>query len=88
MMTTRGMVMRANICEPADAPALARFRLVLQSLVAELLTEFGSSLDVQLLEVRIGGQMLHIFADAWSVEIEGPPALVEPIAAMMADRPN
>jgi hypothetical protein len=76
---------RADICEPTDAGALVRFRQVLHSLGAELVGDFGSSLDVTLLEVRVGAEVLHVFADTWSVDIEGPPSLVQRIAAMMAD---
>jgi hypothetical protein len=77
--------MRADICEPSDAAALARFKQVLQALGAELLGNYGSSFDVELLEVRIGAELLHVFSDAWSVDIEGPQQLVERIISAMKE---
>jgi hypothetical protein len=79
--TTADWVMRADICEPTDTAALACFKRALQVLGAELVGDYGSSFDVQLLEVRIGDEFLQVFADSWSVDIEGPPQLVERIVA-------
>jgi hypothetical protein len=78
--------MRADICEPSDGEALGRFRRALIALGAELLGDHDSSLDVRLLEFRIGAEVLHVFADAWSVDIEGAPGLVQRVLAAMAQR--
>jgi len=77
--------MHAEICEPTDTLTLARFKRVLHALGAELLGDFDSSLDVRLLEVCLDGDILHIFADSWSVDIEGSPALVQRVVAAMKE---
>jgi hypothetical protein len=79
--------MHADICEPTDNAALARFKRVLHALGAEVVGDYDSSLGVRLLHVRIGNEVLHIFADNWSVDIEGPPALVQQIMSLMKELP-
>jgi len=77
--------LRADICEPQDTDALANFRRVLHSLGAEFVRDFGSPHDVQVVELHIGGELLRVFSDSSSVDIEGPPELVQRVTAGMAE---
>jgi hypothetical protein len=75
--------MRADICEPTDTAALDRFRRALTVLGAVAEWHSDSSLGVGLSRVAIGGDVLNIFSDAWSVDIDGPAELVERVLSAM-----
>jgi hypothetical protein len=78
--------MRAEIRQPQDAPTVARFRAVLASLGAKPVGhEWAVGVDHW--RYRVGGDMLSVFSDAWSVDIEGPPELVQRIVAALQENP-
>lgn len=68
--------MRADICDPHNDPAVQRFRATLRSLGAEVAEKYWG-IGVNHYRLKIAGETLSIFADAWSVDIDGPDALVE-----------
>jgi hypothetical protein len=70
--------MRADICNPDDDAAVQRFRNALQSLGAGI-SEKSWALGVDVYRFNIGGDELTIFSDAWSIDIEGPDALVQKV---------
>jgi hypothetical protein len=74
--------MRADICEPDDTAAMERFRTLLKSRGAELL-KHEWAIGVDLWQFRIGDETVHVFSDAWSVDIEGPPELIRRLVAGM-----
>jgi hypothetical protein len=74
--------MRADICEPDDAAAVARFRALLDAMGA-VAGECAWAADVDLWTVKIGDGELQIFRDAWSLDIEGPDDLVHEILARL-----
>jgi len=67
--------MRADICNPGDEIAVERFKLTLNLLSAE---KIGKSwgLGVDVLDFQIGKDVLTVFADTCSIDIEGPEHLV------------
>lgn len=67
--------MRADICDPGDTAAVERFRDALRRLGAGV-SEKDWALGVDVYRLRIAGDELIIFSDAWSVDVEGPDALV------------
>jgi hypothetical protein len=77
------LTMRADICDPEDTDRLAHFRAILRAIKAELIEHHDSSLGVDLWEFRIGDATLNVFADPWSVDIEGPPTIVQRIIEQM-----
>jgi hypothetical protein len=77
--------MRADICDSSDTATLLRLKRTLQELDADVIGDFDSPLGVRLYEVRVGADVLHVFADDWSIDIDGPPALVERIVAAVKE---
>jgi hypothetical protein len=77
--------MRADICEPQDAATIARFKAVLRSLGAELLDHHDSALGVDLWRYRVGEAILSVFADSWSVDLEGPAEFVQQVVAAVQE---
>jgi hypothetical protein len=77
--------MRADICEPRDTVAIARFKAVLETVGAELL-DHAWAVGVDHWRYRVGADLLSVFADAWSVDIEGPPELVQRVVAAVQER--
>ncbi len=67
--------MRADICDPHNDAAVQRFRSALRSLGATLAEKYWG-LGVNHYRLKIGGETLSIFSDAWSVDIDGPDQLV------------
>jgi hypothetical protein len=65
--------MRADICELPDEAAVQRFARVLIGLDAELLEFHSSPAGVDGWRFRIGGEVLSVFGDARSLDIQGPP---------------
>jgi len=70
--------MRADICDPEDAAAVARFVAALRNLGADL-SEKSWGLGVDVYQVSIGGEELTVFSDSWSIDVEGPNALVHKV---------
>ena len=75
-------IMRADICDPSEEKKVARFRAVLAELGAKKKKE-GSGLGVDLRIVYIQKSEVRIFQDAWSLDIEGPEAIVSDIVERM-----
>jgi hypothetical protein len=73
--------MRADICQPSDSEAIARFQAALRLSGAVLVEQHQSALGVDLYLYQIGVDKLTVFSDSWSIDIEGPPELVEQIVA-------
>jgi hypothetical protein len=73
--------MRADICEPNDAAAVARFMMALHALGAVSLKSHHSALRVDLHRFLIGTDELSVFTDSWSIDIEGPAEIVERLIA-------
>jgi len=78
--------MHADICEAGDVAAVARFKRVLHDLGAKLIGDLSTF--VQLLEVRVEGDVLLIFGDEWFVDVSGPPELVAKIVSAMREDPT
>ena len=76
---------RADICAASDGEAWERFRAVLLELNAQV-EETDWVLGVDLYRVRVGDQVLHIFTDAWYVDIEGPDDLVRNVVRLFESR--
>jgi hypothetical protein len=76
--------MRADICEPDDASAVARFRALLEKLGA-VADEQAWAIGVDMWSMDIDGRELRIFQDAWSLDIEGPDDLVAMIVQRLRD---
>jgi hypothetical protein len=67
--------MRADICDSNDEASVARFRTAVRRLGARL-EEKDWAIGVDLYRLRVGSEELSVFCDEWSVDIEGPEALV------------
>lgn len=67
--------MRADVCDPKDDAAVARFREALRRLGARNDGTHGA-LGVEVHLVTLDGETLTVFVDAWSLDIEGSEALV------------
>ena len=67
--------MRAGSRDPEDDAAGERLRCALRSLAADL-PQKSWGLGVTVYRLNIGGDELTIFSDAWSIDVEGPDALV------------
>ena len=67
--------MRADICDVGDAASIERFRAALKRLGANIDAR-DWALGVDVYRLRIGDDELTIFSDAWSIDVEGPDALV------------
>ena len=70
--------MRADICDSDDEIAVERFKSTLAQLGAK---QEGKSwgLGVDVLDLKIGDSVLTVFSDEWSIDIEGPPELVQKV---------
>jgi hypothetical protein len=70
--------MRADICSAGDETAISRFIQVLHRRGAHAITEWWAmGVDVCCLEV--GDQVLTVFSDTWSLDIDGPDDLVQQV---------
>jgi phenylalanyl-tRNA synthetase beta subunit len=68
--------MHADICDPNDEAAVARFRDVLHRMGAQLeKKDWFIGVDHYIL--TIGSEQLSVFSDAWSLDIEGSEDLVQ-----------
>jgi len=67
--------MHADICEADDTESLARFKAALAQLGAEGVDR-TSDLGVNTYLFRIGGEVLTVYSDDWSIDVEGPEQLV------------
>ena len=70
--------MHADICDPDNDIAVERFKTTLTQLGAMCV---GKSWDigVDVLDLQIGKDVLTVFSDAWSIDIEGPEHLVQEV---------
>ena len=68
--------MRADICEPTDEAAVARFRQALRRMGAQI-DDKGWAIGVDLYRLKIGDEQLSVFSDEWSLDIEGSEDLVQ-----------
>jgi hypothetical protein len=75
--------MRADICDPNDKSAVEQFLNVLKSINAERLDHIQSCVGVDLFKYRIGTDILYVFVDSWSLDIEAPDELVDRILKML-----
>ena len=77
---------RADVCASDDFDGVARLQAVLAELgiVADD-TWHDSPLGTGLHRYRCGADELTVFADAWSVDIAGPDALVRRVLAALAE---
>ena len=71
-----GFSLRADICDPDDKAAVERFRTVLSNLGAGV-SEQSWGLGVDVYRLLIDGEELTVFSDTWSIDVEGPDALVQ-----------
>jgi len=76
--------MRADICDPGDAEALARLKVALSELGAVHRETHQSSLGVDLQTFAVGGDELRVYIDNWSIDVEGPEAVVQAILAILS----
>lgn len=72
--------MRADICDGNDEPSVTRFRETLRRLGAKI-SEDGWAIGVTMYRVQIGKELLTVFSDTWSLDIEGPDDLVQKVLA-------
>ena len=70
--------MRADICDPDDEMAVERFKATLKRLGAASVTK-SWAIGVDVLELQIGEDVLTVFSDAWSIDVEGPEHLVQQV---------
>jgi hypothetical protein len=77
----RAQRMRVDICDPSDEAAVARFESRLRQLGA---TSVGKSwaIGVDVLELQIGQEVLTVYSDAWSIDVEGPEHLVQMVVQL------
>jgi hypothetical protein len=77
--------MRVDMGDADDAATIARLRIVLRSLGAEITaSDWGMGVDVY--QLRLGAESLTIDSDAWSVDIEWPEGAINPINAAVTQR--
>ncbi|HEX3798161.1 MAG TPA: hypothetical protein VH413_05615 [Verrucomicrobiae bacterium] len=72
--------MHADICTANDAAAVARLRDILRRLGAQP-GDKGWFTGCDLYPFTIGSEQLCVTRDEWSVDIEGPDALVKKIVS-------
>jgi len=68
--------MRADICDADDAAAINTFRNSLRRMGVKLLDK-DWTLGVNRHVLDIDGELLTVFSDAWSLDIEGPDQLAQ-----------
>ena len=76
--------MRADICDPNDEMAVARFREALRRLGAQF-NDKTWAIGVNLYHLSIGDEQLLVFSDAWSLDIEGSDDLVKRVLKEYAE---
>jgi hypothetical protein len=74
--------MRADVCEPDDSSAIERFKAALKEVGAVLTYSHESALGVDIWRFSVGDDEVTVFADAWSVDVEGPEAVVNRLLAI------
>ena len=72
--------MRADICDSDDLVAFEEFKEALRVLGANIKDECWA-MGMSVYTIKIGDHELSVFTDAWSVDIEGPEALVKAVIA-------
>ena len=73
--------MRADICASDDYETRERLAVALGVLGAAPEEDGEGSLGTGLHRFRVGFELLTIFIDAWTVDIEGPDELVQRVLA-------
>lgn len=68
--------MRTDVCDPKDHAALQRFFAALRKLGASP-PEKAWGPGVHVYHVKVGGEPLTVISNNWSVDIDGPDAVVE-----------
>jgi len=76
--------MRADICASDDYNTRERLLQALSEIGAAPEGD-GESLDVGLHRFRVGFETLTVFIDAWTVDLEGPDALVQQVLQLISD---
>jgi hypothetical protein len=71
-------VMKADICDGGDEVAVAKFRETLRRLGAKN-SEGDWAIGVATYRVQIGSEVLTIFSDTWSLDVEGADPLVQKV---------
>jgi hypothetical protein len=75
----------AEICEPTDTALVDRFKTFLNERGAKLQSH-NWAIGVDMWEYRIGNETLTVFADTWSIDIEGSAELVARIQNAMQEK--
>lgn len=70
--------MRADICDSDDRAAVDRFQATLVRLGANILGKTWA-IGVDAFRFEMDGEVVTVFSDAWSVDIEGPDAIVDKV---------
>ena len=70
--------MHADICDSDDQAAVDRFKATLIRLGAKLMDKTWA-IGVDAFKFEMDGEVVTVFSDAWSVDIEGSDALVDKI---------
>jgi len=70
--------MRADICDPDNDFAIERFKSTLKQLGA-MTIEKSWGIGVDVLDLRIGKDILTVFSDTWSIDMEGPEHFVQQV---------
>jgi hypothetical protein len=73
--------MRADICASDDYATRERLAVALGILGAVPEEDGEGSMGTGLYRFRVGFEILSIFIDAWTVDIEGPDELVQRVLA-------
>jgi hypothetical protein len=77
--------MYADICSAQDRVTKERFENVLRSMGAVRIDARSSYLGVDLYQFQIGRDVLTVFEDAWSIDVEGPPDVVQRVLSAMRE---
>jgi hypothetical protein len=76
--------MHADICASDDYETRERLLNALAEIGAANEGDWESSLGVGLHRFRVGFETLTVFIDAWTVDIEGPDALVQQVLQLIS----
>jgi hypothetical protein len=75
--------MRADICASDDYDTRERLLTALSEIGASSEND-GDSLGIGLHRFRVGFETLTVFIDAWTVDLEGPDALVQQVLQLIS----
>ena len=77
--------MRTDICASDDYETRERLLIALGEVGAAQEGDWESAMGVGLHRFRVGFETLTVFIDAWTVDIEGPDALVQQVLQLISD---